>query len=297
MTPSHIRDIRRSLLRWYAVHRRPFPWRRTRDPYRILLSETMLQQTQASRAADHFRRWLRRFPTVAHVARAPQADVLRAWSGLGYNSRALRFHALTRIIAARRPVRFPAAPDALRELPGVGRYTAHAVACFAFGAAVPVVDVNVRRIVSRLTRRPDRTGAYVPEEEAWRIAERLLPPRRAYDWNQALMDLGATVCTARRPRCGECPLSPRCPSAFSPQLAEPVKRAPKREPMWRGVPRRLHRGRLLTLLHGGPASAPQLASGLWNDAVRKDVEWVEELLGRMCAEGLLRKERTHYRVA
>jgi A/G-specific adenine glycosylase len=170
------------LLAWFAEHGRDLPWRRTRDPYAILVSEVMLQQTQAARVVPHFVAWLERWPTVESLAAASTADVLRAWQGLGYNRRALSLQRAAREVATN------GWPEDLTELPGVGPYTADALACFAFGRAVLPVDVNIRRVL-------ERTGA-------------------AFDHTcgQALMDLGATVCIARVPRCGECPLADGCPS-------------------------------------------------------------------------------------
>src|SRR2546429_3900942 len=171
-----------ALLAWYAENGRDLPWRRTRDPYAILVSEVMLQQTQAARVVPRYLAWLERWPTVDALADASATEVLRAWQGLGYNRRALNLHRAAREIAAN------GWPDELTELPGVGRYTADAVACFAFGRAVLPVDVNVRRVLERTGGSFDHTCA------------------------QALMDLGATVCIARVPRCGEYPLAAGCPS-------------------------------------------------------------------------------------
>jgi A/G-specific adenine glycosylase len=186
------RDMERALLAWYAERRRDLPWRRTLDPYAILVSEVMAQQTQVERVVPRWERWLERWPTAEALAAAPAADVIREWQGLGYNRRALALHRAAQHVAAH------GWPDDLTELPGVGRYTADAVACFAFGRDVLPVDVNVRRIQGR-------TGAPFTAAAA-----------------QALMDLGATVCLARVPRCGECPLAPRCPSRG--RRFEPLRR-------------------------------------------------------------------------
>jgi A/G-specific adenine glycosylase len=167
---------------WFAHNGRDLPWRRTRDPYAILVSEVMLQQTQVERVVPRYRRWLERWPTPEALADAPPGDVIRAWQGLGYNRRALNLHRAAREIAAR------GWPDDLTTLPGVGRYTADAVACFAFGHDVLPVDTNVRRVQGR-------SGIAFTAAAA-----------------QALMDLGATVCLARVPRCGACPLAEWCPS-------------------------------------------------------------------------------------
>jgi A/G-specific adenine glycosylase len=170
------------LLAWFDAHERDLPWRRTRDPYAILVSEVMLQQTQAARVVPRFVVWLECWPTVEKLAAAPTADVLREWQGLGYNRRAVNLQRAAREVAAN------GWPDDLTTLPGVGRYTADAVACFAFGRPVLPVDVNIRRVLERTGASFDHTCA------------------------QALMDLGATICIARVPRCGECPLAEECPS-------------------------------------------------------------------------------------
>ena len=170
------------LLAWYRENGRDLPWRKTTDPYAILVSEVMAQQTQVDRVVPRWERWLERWPTVEALAEAAPADVIRAWQGLGYNRRALNLHRTAQQVAAH------GWPDDLTELPGVGRYTADAVACFAFGRDVLPEDVNVRRII-------DRTGATFSSAGA-----------------QALMDLGATICLARNPRCGLCPLAEACPS-------------------------------------------------------------------------------------
>jgi A/G-specific adenine glycosylase len=183
-----------ALLAWYGEHRRDLPWRRTHDPYAILVSEVMLQQTQVSRVVPRYLEWLERWPTVEALAAASPADVIRAWAGLGYNRRAVNLHRCAQEVARRGG--FPRDPAELRKLPGLGPYTAAAIACFAFGTQVAAPDVNARRVLGRAFGDPD-----------------LPPPEgRAYDWNQALFDLGSTVCIARRPRCQVCPLSADCPS-------------------------------------------------------------------------------------
>ena len=174
--------MREVLLRWFAVQGRDLPWRRTRDPYSILVSEVMLQQTQVARVVPRYLEWLERWPTAEALAAAPAADVLRAWQGLGYNRRALNLQRAAREVAAH------GWPKDLTALPGVGPYTAAALSCFAFGRPVLPVDVNVRRVQERTGERFDHECA------------------------QALMDLGATICLARVPRCGECPLAVACPS-------------------------------------------------------------------------------------
>jgi A/G-specific adenine glycosylase len=188
-----------AILDWYAARRRDLPWRRTRDPYRILVSEVMLQQTQVARVVPYYEAFLERFPTEAALADAPAADVLRAWSGLGYNRRALALQAAARLVARDG---WPADATGLLALPGVGPYTAAAVASFAFDEQVAAVDTNVRRVVERIDGRARR-----PAELAER-ATALLPAGRAAEWNQAMMELGATVCRGRAAACEECPVVP-----------------------------------------------------------------------------------------
>ena len=190
-------ELRAAVLDWYARTRRDLPWRRTTDPYAILVSEVMLQQTQVARVAPRYPEWLERWPDVASSAAASRAEVLAAWVGLGYNRRAVALHEAARVVAR------DGWPTDLRALPGVGPYTAAAVASFAFGAQVAAVDTNVRRVAARIGR-----GA----------PDALLAPGRAAEWNQAAMELGATVCTARTPRCDACPVAPWCRSAGRPAV-------------------------------------------------------------------------------
>ncbi|HTE62922.1 MAG TPA: A/G-specific adenine glycosylase [Solirubrobacteraceae bacterium] len=199
-----------ALLVWYDAVRRPLPWRSTRDPYALLVSEVMLQQTQAARVVPYYEAFLARFPDPAALAAAPARDVLAAWSGLGYNRRALALQAAARVVAAR------GWPADLTELLGVGPYTAAAIASFAWDAQRAAVDVNARRVIERWDGRR-RT----PRPLAARAAE-LLPPRRAAAWNQAMIELGATVCTARAPRCDACPVAAWCTSAGAPAAAPPA---------------------------------------------------------------------------
>ncbi|MFZ4621679.1 MAG: hypothetical protein ACOYNS_14055 [Bacteroidota bacterium] len=285
------------IIRWYARHGRTFAWRRTRDPYRILLSEIMSQQTQVSRVAEYYKHWLRKFPTFSALAKAQSADVLREWSGLGYNSRALRFHQLAVIVSGEYRSRLPNDPESLQSLPGIGRYTAHAVACFAFEKNVPVVDVNIRRILTRWTTKVRSASEQVTDDQAWRIAEQFLPKKNVFTWNQALMDLGGMVCTARNPKCGDCPVSAICASAFSKAFLLKEKRKEKKEPMWRGIPRRLYRGRILKMLHHHAFSAEEIAAQLWEDCNRQDILWTAQLMEKMLSDGLLSHRRGKFSIA
>ncbi|MCC6407408.1 MAG: A/G-specific adenine glycosylase, partial [Planctomycetes bacterium] len=202
--------LQRELSAWFARERRDLPWRRTRDPYAIWISEAMLQQTRVETVIDYWQRFLARFPDAAALADAREEDVLGAWSGLGYYRRARNLHAAARAIRERHDGVFPRDPALVRELPGVGRYTAGAVLSIAFDAPEPLVDGNVARVFARLFELEAPLGSKELERELWSLAERLVPARGAGDWNQALMELGATVCTPKKPRCDACPLARRC---------------------------------------------------------------------------------------
>jgi A/G-specific adenine glycosylase len=196
--------IRARLLAWYDANARDLPWRESRDPYRVWLSEIMLQQTRVAAVIAHYHEFLRRFPTLEKLARAREASVLAAWSGLGYYRRARMLHATAKVVVRERGGKFPTTAKGLRELPGVGRYTAAAVASIAFGEPIAVVDGNVERVLQRFL------GRRIEGEEFWAAAERLLDRGRPGDFNQAMMELGATVCTPRAPACLTCPVVELC---------------------------------------------------------------------------------------
>jgi A/G-specific adenine glycosylase len=201
--------FRRSLLSWYRQNRRDLPWRRTDDPYAILVSEFMLQQTQVATVIPYFNEWLRRFPSVAALAAASEDDVLHAWQGLGYYSRARNLRAAARAIFQNHGGRFPSAPAAIRDLPGVGRYTANAVATFAFNQRVPIVEANIARVLSRLFALQTPIDTSAGRERLWASASQLLPRKNAGEYNSALMELGALVC-GPRPKCDRCPVKGFC---------------------------------------------------------------------------------------
>src|SRR5881296_1586325 len=205
--PAGALPFRRRLLSWYARHRRRLPWRGARDPYAVLVSETMLQQTLVARVLEFYPRFLARYPTLEDLAAAPADAVRESWEGLGYYARARNLHQAAREAVKRLSGRLPRRVEELRALPGIGRYTAGAVASLAYGAEVPAVDTNAARVLARAFGvRGGRKSA----RRVWALAAALVPRGRAADWNQALMDLGATYCTARRPRCQDCPVCRRC---------------------------------------------------------------------------------------
>lgn len=211
--PAEIARFRRRLLRWFRRHGRDLPWRRTRDPYAVLVSEVMLQQTQVRRVETYYPAFLAAFPSLPALAAARPARVREQWQGLGYYRRADNLHRLARELVARGEASLPPDLDALQRLPGVGRYTAGAVLSFAFERPAPAVDTNVSRVIRRVFHpRLPRGGTH--EHRVWATAERLLPRRGATAWafNQGIMELGALVCTARVKRCGACPVREGCRS-------------------------------------------------------------------------------------
>jgi A/G-specific adenine glycosylase len=241
---SRVSRVKEALLRWYAEHGRDLPWRQTRDPYAILVSEVMLQQTQAARVVPRWLAWLERWPSVKALAAAPTAEVICEWQGLGYNRRAVTLQRAARLVGA------SGWPDDLTELPGVGRYTADAVACFAFGREVLPQDVNVRRVQERSGGSFDHTCA------------------------QALMDLGATVCIARVPRCGVCPLASSCPSRG--KRFEPLRKQGPFEGSFRQ-----RRAATLRLVADYPRALESLDAAAVSSLERDELVLVEDELVRL----------------
>lgn len=263
--------LRRGLLRWYATAGRDLPWRRTRDPYAVLVSEVMLQQTPVARVIPTYAAFLERFPTLAALAIAPLGDVLRSWGRLGYPRRARDL----RRAAQQACGALPGTRAALDALPGVGRYTAGAVACFAFAQPEAFADTNIARVLGRIER-----GRPITPREAERIDAALLPPRRAPQWHHALMDLGATICTARAPKCGACPVRRLC-VARSRGAVAPA--APRRQAPFATSDRRI-RGEIVAALRLARA-------GLDTVALRRSIadDRVPELLAALISEGLVER--------
>ena len=250
-------EEQQAVLSWGESRRRDLPWRRTRDPWAVLVSEVMLQQTQVARVVPRFADFMARFPTVASCGAAPVGDVLTLWSGLGYNRRAVSLHGAARAVVSEHGGRFPSTVAALRRLPGVGPYTARAILAFAFEADAAVVDTNIARTLARWHGRTLRAA------EVQAQADAALPAGGAWAWNQSLMDLGATVCTARQPACVACPLADSCrwradqgeepdPAAGSALTSRPQSR-------FEGSDRQ-GRGRLVRAMAAGPVRPDELAS-------------------------------------
>ena len=267
-----LRSLRRAVLSVGRHGLRPLPWRATRDAWAVLVSEVMLQQTQAPRVAPVYERFMARFPTPAACARAGPGAVLQAWAGLGYNRRARHLHEAARRIVEHHGGTVPADLDALQELPGVGSYTARAVLVFAFERPEAVVDVNTRRVLCRAV-----AGRSLPASDAQRLADALVPPGQAWHWNQALMELGAVFCTAGAPSCAPCPLRRSCAWRAAPGTADPARRGPTQS-RFQGSDRE-GRGRLVAALRAGPVPPSRLAvaCGWPHDPAR----------ARRVAEGLL----------
>jgi len=222
-SPKDVRAFRRFLLRWFRRNGRDLPWRRTRDPYAILVSEFMLQQTQVATVIPYYNKWLRRFPNFASLARASQNDVLYAWQGLGYYNRVRNLRATARIVRQRHRGILPGNITTIRESPGVGRYIANAVATFAFNQSVPIVEANSSRVLARLLDMRVPIGSAIGREKLWEYAAQLVPKRNAARFNSALIDLGALVCLPVKPQCKLCPVKKLC-RAKNPE-ALPIKKS------------------------------------------------------------------------
>jgi A/G-specific adenine glycosylase len=210
--PADRQWFRRRLLAWYRRHGRDLPWRRTRDPYRVLVSEIMLQQTQVDRVLPKYHEWLDRYPTFHALAVAPEADAVKTWYPLGYNIRPRRLHAIARESVTRFGGTLPDDEATLLSFKGIGAYTAGAVRSFAFGQRAAILDTNVARVLFRVFVKRGDPKSHAARKQLWTISECVLPHRHVYDFNQALMDFGATLCTARAPRCQACPMTSRCRS-------------------------------------------------------------------------------------
>lgn len=251
------------LLRWYDRHgRHDLPWQHPRTAYRVWLAEVMLQQTQVATVIPYYRRFLTRFPTLTALARAPQDDVLASWAGLGYYSRARNLHRAAQLIVSEHGGRFPNTFEAVAALPGIGRSTAGAILAQAFGQRQAILDGNVRRVLARWAAIPGWPGAPAAQKKLWTLAESLLPQTRLADYTQALMDLGATLCTTRHPRCGDCPLAGDCKALHLDRVADfPAAKPRKARPHRRTHLLLIENSRGEFLLERRPA--PGIWGGLW----------------------------------
>jgi A/G-specific adenine glycosylase len=287
---ARIARIREGLFAWFQEHARDLPWRRTRDPYAILVSEVMLQQTQVDRVLPYYARFLERFPTVEDLANAATSDVIRIWSGLGYNRRAVNLQRAARAVVDELGGSFPDDPADLKKLPGIGAYTAGAIAAFAHERDVAFLDTNMRRVVSRVIFGSESAR----ESDAIEAASALVPPGHGWTWNQALIEFGALQCTARRPACIICPLRNDCAAYPTMQVALQRKsartRQAKNEPF--ESTSRFYRGRIVEALRALPADEPagmplaDLGPKVREGFTSEDLPWLRDLIDGLERDGL-----------
>ncbi|MCQ3936433.1 MAG: A/G-specific adenine glycosylase [Chloroflexi bacterium] len=278
------------LLKWYARHRRPMPWRNHPDPYAVWVSEIMLQQTRVETVIPYFEKWMKLFPNVKTLANAKERDVLNAWEGLGYYTRARNLHKAAKIVASDFNGKLPRDLQALRSLPGIGRYTVGAIASIAFKMDEPTLDGNIRRVLSRLFDVSEYADSSAGEKILWELAAKNLPKGKAGDYNQALMELGATVCLPKNPRCLLCPLVKLCQARENGmQDLRPVLKPKKRTPQYTHAAAVIvERGRVL--LSQRPAGG--LLGGMWEfPNVRVGEDPAKELANALKAAASLRVRR------
>ncbi|MFH1871559.1 MAG: A/G-specific adenine glycosylase [Pseudomonadota bacterium] len=270
------------LIRWHQRHgRHDLPWQNTTDPYRVWLSEIMLQQTQVATVIPYYLRFLERFPRLAALAAAPVEEVMALWSGLGYYARARNLHACAQAVMGRHGGKFPRDPDVIAELPGIGRSTANSIATFCFGAHAPILDGNVKRVLCRACGIEGQPASSAVNKRLWALAAELMPARQGAIYNQAQMDLGAMVCTRTKPRCEACPLNDICVARASGRTAELPTPKPRREIPLRHATllvlqddtRVLLETRPPTGIWGGLLSLPELPQGADAEA------WAEQRFG------------------
>jgi len=292
---GRIAAVRQGLLAWFAANGRDLPWRRTRDPYAILVSEVMLQQTQVDRVIPYYRAFLDRFPDVQTLAAAPTAEVIKLWAGLGYNRRAVNLQRTAKYVVEQLDGEFPREPEGLRALPGIGPYTAGAVACFAFEQDVAFLDTNMRRVIHRLFVGPDVPALAASERELVSWAAGVLPAGQGWAWNQGLIEFGALHCTARRPACVVCPLQRACRAypeiqgriATLPRGARAAAEGPFQES------NRYFRGRVVAALRELPGGASEVGLDLRSlgPLVREgfgeaDLPWLYGVVSGLSRDGL-----------
>ncbi len=302
--PNAIVEVQRSLLSWYAAEHRELPWRVTSDPYAIVVSEIMLQQTQVDRVLPKYQQFLTAFPTLADLAAAPTADVISVWVPLGYNRRAVSLQSIARQVLAEYDGRIPDTIDELLKLKGIGRYTAGAIACFAYRKQVATVDTNIRRVLHRIFLGLEHPEPKANDAAMLLLAERVLPDGQAYDWNQGLMDLGATVCTSNNPQCVRCPIQTYCQaykemsqlSLFpSGTVLRQMRKVAEKKQAYESQPftssNRYFRGQIVKLLRTFPASARislmDLGARIKSDFSSEELPWLQRIVDGLVRDGLL----------
>ncbi len=302
--PSLIARVHFSLLRWYSASQRDLPWRTTHDPYAILVSEIMLQQTQVDRVLPKYHQFLTAFPTLADLAAASTAEVISVWVPLGYNRRAINLQAIARQVMTEYNGHIPDSIDELLKLKGIGRYTAGAIACFAYRKQVATVDTNIRRVLHRIFLGLEHPTPKLNDSQMLTLAEQVLPVDEAYHWNQALMDLGATICTSNNPQCTHCQLQTDC-SAYaemsqhslfpSGTVLRQLRKVAEKKTPYQTQPftssNRYFRGRTVAFLRSLPPGEriplADLGTHLkltFNDA---DLPWLQKLVDDLAKDGLV----------
>ena len=304
LEPDHLAQVQSSLLNWYAQEQRDLPWRTTSDPYAILVSEVMLQQTQVDRVLPKYRQFLAAFPTLADLAAASTADVISVWVPLGYNRRAISLQSIAKQVIADYQGHIPDIIEELLKLKGIGRYTAGAIACFAYRKHVATVDTNIRRVLHRIFLGLEQPEQKINDQQMLLLAEQVLPESQAYNWNQALMDLGATTCTSNDTRCGSCPLQEKCQaytemgkhSLFpSGVVFRQMRKVAEKKSGYQAQPftssNRYFRGRIVDVLRSVPAQqriplevlGVQIKPGFSNE----DNTWLQKIINGLVKDGLL----------
>lgn len=302
---TSIATLQTLLLDWFASAGRDLPWRHTRDPYRVLVSEIMLQQIQVVRAIPFYEAFVERFPTVESLATSALADVIRVWGDLGRYRRIVYLHQTAKIIVVHHDGVVPQDVATLRALPGIGPYTAGAVACFAYESNVAFVDTNMKRVLHRALIGPEHPERPVKEDVLLGLAQRLLPQGRAWQWNSALMDLGATVCKPRNLDCATCPLREVCRSAGQFLTGKASPTAVRRTPPYRfEESNRFYRGRVLAMLRALPATEDvaaeigldELGRSVCADFDEEHLSWLRDVVGSLAKDGLaaIREDRPTY---
>ena len=292
------------LLQWYAAEHRDLPWRSTHDPYAILVSEIMLQQTQVHRVLPKYEQFLAAFPTLADLAAASTADVISVWIPLGYNMRAVRLQSIARQVMRECGGNIPNTIEELLTLKGIGRYTAGAIVCFAYKKQVAMVDTNIHRVLHRIFLGMELSEPKLTNEQRLTFAEQVLPGGKAYDWNQALMDLGATICTSGNPQCSCCPLQGTCKtyaemsqySLFpSGTVLRQLRKVAEKKEAYQKQPftstNRYFRGRIVdhlcSLPEGQRVPLTLLGPKIKQEFCEDDLTWLQQLVEKLAKDGLV----------
>lgn len=302
--PDSVAQVQAQLLQWYEAEQRDLPWRATNDPYAILVSEIMLQQTQVDRVLPKYQQFLAAFPTLADLAAAPTAEVISVWVPLGYNMRAVRLQSIAKQVIAEYEGHIPDTIDELLKLKGIGRYTAGAIACFAYRKQVATVDTNIRRVLHRIFVGLEQAEQRANDAQMLTLAEQVLPKGRAYNWNQALMDLGATICSSNNPQCTRCPLQETCKayeemsqySLFpSGSVLRQLRKVAEKKSKYQSQPftgsNRYFRGRIIDHLRTLPAGQriplEELGPKIKAEFCLDDVAWLQKIVAGLAKDGLL----------